>query len=169
MASGLRSCDPYPVTGIQVVPPSAGDTQFYAYDPRVEWTADDIRQARDDRGWSQLELAEELSKHVKTSVRSITDWETGKARPSGRRRAALDRVLGGVSTGFNPRAILAELTDDEVAELLAHVDDMAIVATVARRFARTERPVRHVPARSWSDADAPPISPDDEAGDEQQA
>jgi transcriptional regulator with XRE-family HTH domain len=135
----------------------------------VEWTADSIRRAREARGWSQRELADELTKHVKTAVRSITDWETGKARPSGRRLAALDRVFGGASADFNPRAILAELTDDEVAELLEHVPDMVIVATVARRFARTEHPPRHVASRSWNESDAPPISPRDEAGDEQQA
>lgn len=169
MALQLQSCHPYFVTGIYVVPPSAGDTQFYAYDAPVEWTADSIRRAREARGWSQAALADELSRHVKTSARSITDWETGKARPSGRRLAALDKLFAAASDTFDPRAILADLTDAEVAELLEHVPDMAIVATVARRFARTEYPARHVPSRSWSEHDAPPIDPRDAIAGEQQA
>lgn len=135
----------------------------------MEWTAESIRAAREARGWSQQQLADELSNHVKTSVRSITDWETGKARPSGRRIAALNRVLGGTSPTFNPRSILADLTDDEVAQLLDHVPDMAIVATVARRFARTEQTPRYVRSRTWDTDDAPPISPDDEQTGQQHA
>jgi transcriptional regulator with XRE-family HTH domain len=128
-------------------------TQDYAYARRVmEWTPEAIRQARGRKGWSQAELARALSKaqpgEKGTHPRSITDWETGKATPSGRNLAALERVLGP-----DVRPVSGEL----IAWALDEATDMELIAALARRLSRTTPAAVPLPeeALTFRTADSP--------------
>lgn len=92
-----------------------------AYSVRVDWTPDEIRQRRNERGLSQEDLAEALQ----VSRRAITNWETGAAEPRGKSIRGLDRVLGDATT-----APEVSLRDASLMQLLAEI---------ATRFAEAER------------------------------
>lgn len=156
------------MTGTQAWQPLAGDTQFYAYTADVQWTPETIRRARDARGWTQQRLADELSNHVKTSLRAVTAWELDESKPSGKRLIALNKVFGDIAEDFDPDGMLANLTDAEVQQLLARIPDLAIVSDIARRFARTAEP-RPIGDRVWRLDDAPAQEPPGSAADEQRA
>jgi transcriptional regulator with XRE-family HTH domain len=135
----------------------------------VRWTAETIKQAREDRGWTQKQLAHELSRHTATSHRAVTAWELGESVPSSRRATALAKVLGSPDEDFDAGAIVDGLTDEEVASLLARIPDMAIIADLARRLARSGGTVRSIGNRTWKTADAPPIGADDDPEGEKHA
>lgn len=79
----------------------------------MDWTKEQIRRARERKGWSQEELAEELG----VSVTSVSSWERGVARP--RNLAALDGVFSGVDDSPTVKAASeAEL----LVELLARTE-----------------------------------------------
>lgn len=61
-----------------------------AYSSAVHWPPKEIRERRRGLGMLQAELAAVLG----VSRRAVTNWETGKARPSGANLDALDAVLG---------------------------------------------------------------------------
>jgi transcriptional regulator with XRE-family HTH domain len=85
------------MTGIAQAQAIRRDTHTYAYTFAVEWTETNIRRERESRGLSQRRLAQQLSAAQPdntVSERSVTAWENGESRPSGRNIAALDRVLG---------------------------------------------------------------------------
>lgn len=108
----------------------------------MNWDAGTIRRARETRGWSQRRLAEQLG----ASLRTVTAWELGEAKPSGRMTGALDRELGDATTtpGKPP---LDEASD---AELLAE-----IATRLAR--ARDQTAGDQTVGRDvyWSTSDAP--------------
>jgi transcriptional regulator with XRE-family HTH domain len=114
---------------------------------RVEWTPDEIRQRRNERGLSQEDLAEALQ----VSRRAITNWETGAAEPRGKSIRGLDRVLG-------------DATAPEVS--LRDASLMQLLAEIATRFAEAERaPGERVgPAErlKFKRADAPASEVDNE-------
>ena len=70
------------------------------YPFRVDWTPQAIQQSRTQKGWTQRQLADAMTDAMatadgtyRTTARSITDWERGKAVPSGRNIAALNKVF----------------------------------------------------------------------------
>lgn len=126
---------------------SAGLSSFKQYPAPVEWTAAKIKQIREARGWSQRALAEALTAaqpEGSVSARSITDWERGKAVPSGRNLSALDRVLGDGDRA-SPGRDLSEFADYE------------LLAEIAARLARGGRRPADLPTESlrWATEDAP--------------
>lgn len=138
------------MTGNRVRQVNAGSAQLCAYDGGVEWTQTAIRRARTARGWSQRQLAEALSaaQNGRTvAVRVITDWETGKSRPSGRNIAALDRVLGDTPT---PESTLRDAT---VMELLAELATRYAALEAATR--RGDHPEGPPERYTWFKSDAP--------------
>lgn len=100
---------------------SSRSAHFCAYSVRVDWTPDEIRRRRNERGLSQEELADALQ----VSRKAVTNWENGAAEPRGKNARALDRVLGD-----SPTAPEVSLRDASLMDLLAEI---------ARRFAEAER------------------------------
>lgn len=101
--------------------PTSRNEHYCAYSVRVDWTPDEIRRRRNERGLSQEELAETLQ----VSRRAVTNWETGAAEPRGKSIRGLDRVLGDTSTAPEVSLRGATLMD--------------LLAEIARRFAEAER------------------------------
>jgi len=100
-----------------------GSAQKCAYTAAVNWPPDRIRREREARGWSQRKLRDAIvasSPDGKLSLRAVTAWEAGESKPSGRNLAALDRVLAAEEPAANP---------------LEHVDDLELLAEVAKRMA----------------------------------
>lgn len=78
-------------------------------------TGDDLRTARERRGWTQRELADALG----VTFRSIGNWERGEVPAT--REARIRDVLGDdLTPGGNP---------------LARASDLALVSELARRLA----------------------------------
>jgi len=110
---------------------TSGSATYLRYPADVPWTPDKIRERRLELGLSQLELADRLG----VSVRSVSSWETGDAKP--RRGTLLDPVLG------EPAPLVAEfpanpITEMGNAELIALLGQL--VSEIARRM--PERDVR---------------------------
>jgi transcriptional regulator with XRE-family HTH domain len=83
----------------------------------VKWTPEAIRAARQDRGWSQQELADELG----VSLRSVNDWERGTSSP--RNTRVLDRVLDRIEVDETRGPRLRDATDSELAfEMLRRLE-----------------------------------------------
>lgn len=100
--------------------------QKCAYTSLVQWTPERIRREREARGWSQRQLREAItasSADGKISLRAVTAWEAGESMPSGRNIAALDRVFAAAPETESNR------------DALASVDDLELLAEVARRMA----------------------------------
>lgn len=131
---------------------------------------DDIRQARERAQWTQVELG----KLVGVSEGTIGNWENGRVQAPKNRLARVWEVLRdyreprpaptvqAAEDSFDVHTMIASLNDAELAELLAAVPDMAIVADLARRLARHEGPVRSIGSRTWKTSDAPPIGGSDD-------
>lgn len=96
------------------------------YRRAVRWTADKIRERREDLGLTQAELAKRLG----VSLRTITAWEAGHARPQ--RPSKLDAVLGAPDQKAKER--LAEMTD---SELVAQITER--IAELSRRLPQVQR------------------------------
>lgn len=82
----------------------------------MKWTPEAIRRARNERGWSQPELADALG----VSSRTISDWERDISTP--RNPTLLDRLFDSSSpTSTGPT--LKQATEAELAlELLARIE-----------------------------------------------
>lgn len=98
--------------------PDDGEAHICAYPARVEWTPDEIKTRRRDRGYSQVSLAEALG----VSESAVQKWEKGG--PSGRAPSAanqrdLDRLLGDQTAA--PVDMSNEELFGEVARLHAEV------------------------------------------------
>jgi transcriptional regulator with XRE-family HTH domain len=122
------------------MPPERHVEHFCAYAVRVEWTRAELKRRRGAKGLSQQELADALG----VSRRAVTNWETGRAEPSGRYLQALDRVLG------------ASNETNDVA--LASATNMDLLAELARRFAAyetTRAPDQGIGDWRWSKEDSP--------------
>lgn len=111
------------MTGSRQQQVKAGDTHSYAYTEVVQWTPETIRREREAKGWSQRELREAISSTGATvSLRSITAWERGESKPSGKNLAGLDRVLSPAEP--RPGPSLASATDIElVGEFLRRLSE----------------------------------------------
>jgi transcriptional regulator with XRE-family HTH domain len=107
----------------------------------VQWTPEKIVELRDERGWTQQQLADEIN----VSRRVIQMWEAGHPISKSNRRA-LDRLAAAMD-----REIV--LSPSELARRLPLVPSSALLAEVARRFALipadTEPAPTDLPAGTW--------------------
>lgn len=55
----------------------------------MEWTAGAVLEAREERGWTQQQLADLID----ASLRSVVAWEAGTTRPSRRYQRALEKAI----------------------------------------------------------------------------
>ena len=65
----------------------------------MDWTPASIRDAREARGWTQQNLADQLD----ASLRAVLAWEKGESAPSRRFARALDRVFAPEEEQEQPR------------------------------------------------------------------
>lgn len=112
------------------------------YGGEVSWTADEIRTRREELGLTQRQLAG----LIEASLRTITSWEAGDARPQGRFLKSLDRVLRAAEplTASDVRTL-----DD--AELWVRLRET--LAELEQRYYRPRPEGRHAAATF---ADPPP-------------
>ena len=113
----------------------AGTLPFPAYNRRVTWTGQKLRQARARRSWTQKDLAEQLG----ASLRSVAAWERDEAHPQAHWLVRLDELLGD-SDGqvAAPATAPASVPAAESDTSLKQATVMEILAELASRFAQAE-------------------------------
>lgn len=71
-----------------------------------------IKVKRDDKGWTQ----EELAKALEVSVRTIRNWESGAAHP-GKRLGDVARVLDTTEVAIMQASILEPAAEEVAADV----------------------------------------------------
>lgn len=108
------------------------------YSAAMLWDASTIKHEREARGWSQRVLAERLSAAQpdgSVSARSITDWERGKATPTGRNLSALDRVFAVAPTTVTTVAA-GTLPPGVIEAALEEASHLQLLTQLAKRLSR---------------------------------
>lgn len=132
------------VTGTKVGQARAGTLELSAYHLRVPWTGERLRDARARRGWTQDDLRRELAAVSPDgrgpSKTSIVGWEKDVS-PQAKWDERLTRLFAD-----DPDADSAHTVphpDDNPDVDLSAVDDLHLLAEVARRMAVGNRPSGH--------------------------
>lgn len=94
----------------------------------MTWNVDAVKKLRDDRDWTQRQLADVLG----VSLRSVQMWEGGEPI-SKRNQRLLDRLVSTEETDTLTDAELRAL----VPKVLPHATDGQVISEVANRFARS--------------------------------
>lgn len=133
------------VTGKQLRQGRAGTLLLSAYTVAVPWTGQKLREARARRGWTQDDLVRELG----ASKRSIVAWEAEESTPQAKWRLKLNDLFD-EDGDLDPLPERAQ-PNDEVD--LSYVDDLHLLAEVARRMAARNRQTgnqAHLPRLRWA-------------------
>lgn len=122
---------------------------------RVPWTGERLRTLRGRRGLTQGELRDALSAIAPDGKRpsgtSVSDWETDKTKPGTKWAALLDQFFADDMETELALAPEQGTPNDEVD--LTHVDDLHLLAEVARRMATHNRQTSHLtplPRLRWA-------------------
>jgi transcriptional regulator with XRE-family HTH domain len=133
---------------------------------------EDIRDARERAQLTQPELG----KLVGVSEGTISNWERGVVKAPKNRLARVWEVLRDFreptpgrgepqSDDFDPAALLANLTPEQLARLAEALPDVVIAEDVSRRLRRADTPINRVGDRAWKRNTARTESPDERPGD----